>query len=320
MNDKISIEMEQPLQLTIFGQNLNLIVIAIILFGLVFSFSYWYQSRFKMKPIAIFDVIVVGLVFSILISRILSVLIHLEYYALDVWQVFNIFDKGFIYIGVFFGLIVSTNIVYSNSKREKDYYQYLEKIIISYALAIIPLLLLVTLGGKMLGIELQDGERMPVNLFRIGYNFLFIIIWLIVKKNNNYRGVIIPIYLMLFGLVEFILRMFSSGYSAYLFDVIDVQQFVAVIIFIIGLITLVTVNKPNNANNYKDRDAFTAQKRSRRQEFSYSSAGMLQSPRERFSLSYSKMQTSRDVKAKERFKIMQENVKRRLKKKNEKDI
>lgn len=306
--------MEQSTQIELVNDNVSLVMLAIISFIIIFTFSYWLQSRKKMKPIEIFDVVFISLSSAFIISRLLSVLINLNTYAGNIWQVFNFLDKNFIYLGVFLGLIISILIIYKNSSKEKGIITFLTKIIVSYSMAMVPLLLALMYSGKMIGIEVENGGTMPLNGIRVGYNVLFIIIWTIFHKSFKGKGLLAFLYIIVFTIIEFVLRFFSVGYSPYILNIVDLQQLVTIIVFIIGLLIFVTSNKVDATGDYYKNDFMQQPQRKKREEFVYSNNDMLQTPRERFSLSYSKMQKHSDTDAQNRLLSLQNKVKRRLKK------
>ncbi len=303
--------MEQPLQLTILNYNISLVVLGILVYILVFSFSYWYQSKRDMKPIEIFDVVLGALFLSLFFARLFSVLLNFGYYAKNIWLVFDLFDKNFLYIGVFFGLIIGVLLISKKSKQKKGFSVFLSKMVTSYVFGVIPLLLLLFFAGKMLGMNLEEGGRMPVALFRIGYNILYLIIWFILRKVVKNEGLFAGLYIILFSIIEFILRIFTQGYSPYILNVIDLQQIFSAILFVIGLILFIGSLGGGNLSRNRDVDTSNLVKREKRQSFTYSNNGLLQTTKERFSLSYSKMQPQNsDLDSKEKIKILRNRMRR----------
>lgn len=317
--------MQLPLQPTIQGVNISLILIGVFAFVLIYIFSYWMLSKAKMKPVQIFDTVFIALFMALVVARFLSVMFHFDDYADNLWGVFNLFDKNFFYIGIFLGLLVSVFLVFQNTNKEKDFYAFIEKTVISYAFAIIPLLLLVFLTGRMNGIAVNGGIaidmggvlRMPVNLFRIGFNVLFIILWFILRGVYNKKGIMSALYILLFGLLEFILRIFSSGYSAYLLNIIDLQQLAAIVIFIIGGISMFDATQLKTSVNLSRKRSDDNESLLRRQDFNSQRVYSAQTPKERFSLTYANIQDSKvngNLSPSERLRVFQNTIKRKIKK------
>lgn len=315
--------MQLPLQFTIQGVPISIVGIGVFLFIIIYTYTYWVLSRDKMRPVQIFDTVVVNLLISLLMARLLSVLFHFDSYADNFWQVFNVFDKNYFYIGIFLGQLLGTFLIFNYSNREKDFREFIAKVIISYIYAIIPLLVCILLSGKMLGIEVNGGfaiandgiMRMPVNIFRIAYNLIFLTLFLIFKGRKESHHVLLSMYVLVFALFEFILRFFSSGYSSYLFGAIDLQQFAATVIFIVGIIILFENSKTKQSYSFNRSIKGREDIPPRGQEFNYLRNNQTQTPQERFSLSYSKIQSTKtagDLTPQERLRALQNTLKRKI--------
>lgn len=310
-----------PISLTIGSFAISLVLIGVLLFVAIFLFCYWFQSKEKSSTLGFFDAAFLVLISGFIFSRIIGILDSLQVYLAELPLLFAFGDKQFAYTGVFLGLIMGVIIIFNLTAKEKDFHVFIEKVVISYVFAIIPLIILSFLDGEMLGVKIQNGfsiaysdgtMRMPINIFRVAYNLLFILVWALMGRKATQKGLFGYMYLILFGAVEFALRFFSEGFSPLIFNNFDFQQFASLISAITGIILLM--------NYYNIRIFKLAPKKEEEQllirkkfDFDYN-RNASRTTKDRFTMSYSSVKESTEtgeMSPQEKMRMLANTFKRR---------
>jgi hypothetical protein len=301
--------------------------IGVLIFILIFVFVFWNMGRARNSSSDSFDLALFSLLFAFLMSRGLAIINNYEYYFNGAGSIINVFDKNYLYSGIFLGLLISTYILFKWGNKEKDFYAFQEKVVVSYSFAIIPLLLVALFAGKMLGLVVQGDlaldytnglSRMPLNLFRITYNVLFLAIWIVIGRQTKRRGLFGLIFIMIFGGIEFMLRFFSNGYNPSVTNTMDISQLSELIAMMIGLLLLLNYYNFkifNLQSKHENRPKLTRQHFSNEQGIRGQHIDFTQ--KDRFSLSYNSIQDSvndNELNIKEKFRIWWNTFKRRFKK------
>ncbi len=314
-----------PLVLKIQGYNISLVLLGILIFVILFLFTFWILTEKRGKSIDSFDISWISLFFGFIISRIFAVFNNFEFYFQGGGSIINIFDKNFLYVGLFAGILFASFLIFKKTNKEKDLYKYLEKVVISYIVAVIPLLILVLLAGKMQGLIVsgnlaltyEDGvTRMPLNIFRVSYNFLFLLIWSVVGRQAKSKGSWGLIYLLIFGGIEFILRFFSNGYNQKILGLIDLSQLGFLIIALIGVLLLLSYYNLRVFNIQSKPEISQEVIRRKFNERQVVRGNQTNSQKERFSLSYSNIQdnvNNSELNMQEKLRIWWNTFKRRFK-------
>jgi len=259
--------------ITIADQKIHIIYLFAFLYLLVYVFVFWLQSRRDLKNNSIFDIAFITFLVSILVSRLLGMLSHLdEYRALgwnflpvgieqeqfvffknNPWTFFGIGDGNFLYIGLFFGVVLGVIILYLNSNQKKSVYLLFERLVITYCCAAVFILLGQYLGGIDLGatsenslsVVYPDGtHRYPLQLFQIGVLLLFLIFEFghkrILHTGQSSSRIRVFWFFVYFGMSEFLLRPLYNEYVQDFLETIDLTQLISLVILVLGLLLVFT--------------------------------------------------------------------------------
>lgn len=248
------------------------IFVAVLLFVLIFTLSFWSLSRKDLKNNPIFDIAVLTLIAALICSRLLGVLTNLEYYLSRGWSLFPFTEEGttiqffykmpwmllrlhdgnFVFIGVFLGMVIGLLFIYQNSNQKKTVYGLFDKLTLSYALASIFLLLGIYASGTSLGIQSDSAiaasvngvQRLPLQILQIVEVAVFLILYVLLRVLKLKRdGLLTFCFMITYGIGEFIIRKYSEGYTAEFFSKFDYYQLIALAISLMGLfVGLVLLN------------------------------------------------------------------------------
>ncbi|KXK26608.1 MAG: Prolipoprotein diacylglyceryl transferase [candidate division WS6 bacterium OLB20] len=253
----------------------------VYLFIVLFFFSYvllfWMVSRQTLKTNTIFDISIITLLIAIACGRILGMLSNMQEYlepgwsllpvsetdgAIRIaaqlpWSFIRLTDGNLSYIGIFLGLVLGMIFIYQNSNQRKTVYVLFDKLIVSYAIASVFLLLGIFLHGADIGaradaglvITYPDGTtRYPIQLIQIGLTAIFLVLIYVLNALGRLKaGLAASIYFLLFGVSEFMLRTLAAQYTPGLYGVIDYYQLVALILAAVGIILAVSQLLPERA-------------------------------------------------------------------------
>jgi prolipoprotein diacylglyceryltransferase len=314
--------MTLPIYFYIGDYQVSLPVAGIVLFAISFCFCFWVLSRRKLRSVLSFDVVIITLLMILLISRILAVINNLDQYLADITGVLDLFDKNFLMSGLVLTIVISSLLLYRSKPKELNFYTLLERLLISFAGSSVFLYAGLFLGGKLLGtvnngglsFPYEDGtRRLPIAIFGMLYNLLFLGFWLLMRKAKFKQGIFPAIFLMGYASIEFISRFFSNGYNPAILGIFDLSQLIYLLLLVIGIMIL---GNAYNINVITMPEKETAQEPVRKKfDIAYRSEPV--STRDRFSLSYSDIESStnsEDLTLKERFRSLNNTVKRKFRK------
>jgi len=241
-------------------------ILLLALFILIFIFLFWLVERRKLKYEAIFDISVGVLIGGGIGARILGILMSniaysektwsllpiarsheiVQYFNTIPWVFFNIFDKQLSYIGFLFGVIVVLIILYHNSNKSRSIYTIYDSVFTVLIPSLIVFLIASIFGQFDFGV-VQDGlpmgivylneelMRYPTQVIQISVLVILGIIFAGVYNKLKKDGLLTGVFLMVIGLLEFILRYKSEYFSPSYFNQVDLYQIISSIIFFFGL-------------------------------------------------------------------------------------
>ncbi len=252
-----------PIDLFAFNTRMSFSYLGFFLFLFVFIFSVYKIFKNELDPSSRFDLGFKTLFGSLLVARILAVLNNLGHYSSNWSEVFNVFDGKFLYSGLVLGIIIL--VIFFNSKLNKrlGYLFILDRLLISYIIAVIWLILGMVLDGHILGVvnygsfsfTYSDGlTRFPVGLLQIAYNVFAFILFIFLVRLKEKRGLISSIYLVLFASIEFVLRYFSANYEPIFFNLLDLYQIISLIIIVMSIFMIMSINKSGKIENNLEND------------------------------------------------------------------
>lgn len=246
-----------PLSVLAFDTKISFSFVGFFIFCLIFLFSVYKIFKNDLDPYTRFDLGFKTLLGMLVVSRVLAVINNLGLYESDWSQIFNLLDGKFLYSGLVLGII--TIVVFFNGKinRKIGYLYTLDRLLISFIYSIVFLILGMALDGRIMGIvnyggfgfSYADGlTRFPVVLIQIAYNIFCMVLFVLLVKLKEKRGLISAIYLITFSAIEFILRYFSANYEPVFFNLFDLYQIVSLIIIVVSIFFIISLNKNTNGN------------------------------------------------------------------------
>jgi len=241
-------------------------IILFLLFIVIFLFLFWLIERQQLKYEAIFDISVGVLIGGGIGARILGMVMSnikysekawsllpvarshyvIHYFNTIPWVFFNIFDKQLSYIGFLFGVVVVLIILYHNSNKSRSIYTIYDSVFTVLIPSLIIFLVASIFGQFDLG-TVQDAlpigilylneelMRYPIQLIQISVLLVIGIIFAGTYTKLKKDGLLTGIFLIISGLLEFILRYKSEYFNPKYFNQVDLYQMVSVIVFFFGL-------------------------------------------------------------------------------------
>ena len=233
-----------PLAFNLWNINIYWYAICIVL-GIVISLLLISKAKenYDIKFEDFLEILILSLVFGIIGARLYYVIFKFDYYKNNLTQIFNIRDGGLaIYGGIIFGAISAYCICKKKNVKVLDFFDYIS-----------PYLAFSQAFGRMgnffnieaYGIETKNLLRMGINS-NIGYIevhpcFLYelvacIIIFVflkIIQKNRKFKGEIISLYLILYGLIRYFIEGIRSD-SLMLLN-FKISQIISIVFIIIGM-------------------------------------------------------------------------------------
>jgi hypothetical protein len=159
-----------------------------------------------LKPVSIFDISLVNTVSVVLISRILGIIANynsyfavvgepstalesnMRWYKALPWNLFNVFDGGYIFGGLLLGLIFSTALVFVKVSQNKSFLYIMDRLVISFSITIIyNLIILILLRDSSINSYLSKNmvafEGMNIDTW--GIQILLLSIFLVLTRITN---------------------------------------------------------------------------------------------------------------------------------------
>ena len=188
------------------------------------------------------EILIVSLLFGIIGARLYYVIFRLDYYS-SLTQVFNISDGG---LAVYGGIIFGSGAAYFVCQKKKIN-------VINFFDYICPYLAFTQAIGRIgnffnveaYGIETKNFFRMgiynntkyievhPCFLYEFVICMVLFIILKIVQKNRNFKGQVLSLYLIIYGLARFFIE--GIRIDSLMFFNFRISQIISIIFIIIGL-------------------------------------------------------------------------------------
>jgi phosphatidylglycerol:prolipoprotein diacylglycerol transferase len=248
MTDNIAL----PISLNIGEYNIDLGLIGVVLFSLVFLITLYIKLSKSIEIFEGFDFAFRTLIVMVITSRLLAIINNPNYYLSDLSQIINFQDGRFFYPGMLLGLIISVFFMSASLAKRIGYMNLLDATVKAYAYSALFLLFGYFLSARSLGIEFEgalgisylDGIiRFPSPLIQVLYTLVAAVILLVLPKNKTKSGIVAAIFIMLFSTVEFILRFFANGYDPIILGFIDLYQFIYLILLTFSILIFIRVNQ-----------------------------------------------------------------------------
>lgn len=251
--------------------------VGLLVFFIIFLYSVWKLQRAKTKESKIFDIVFVSTIIAAIVNRIVVVVANYDSYMIQGWNLLpfrEYFDEiqgnqvlWFVglpwsalslvpgqsaFVAIFFGLVVGLIIFFMNAKKFKKIYEVLDDVVISYAIAALPLLIAMHYAGAYVGREASgfmtfkyadEVSRYSLQLLQLLYfiGFLAIVYVLKYRKQVEKIGLFSAIFLLLHGLAELLIRYLAAGYDATILNTFDYYQLLCLILVLLGLFLLFSI-------------------------------------------------------------------------------
>jgi len=254
--------------------NLNFLTIFVLGFIVVYNAFFWYQSRNDLKNDVIFDISSVTLIAGAIVARILGMLNHIgdyqglswgilpvsevdgviQLFADPPWIFVKYFDNNTLFLGIVLGIVIGILFIYLNSNKAKSYLALFDRVVVSYLSSIWILLMGLFLFGAYKGvisdsafaISYDDGvSRIPVVLLQVVVVFVLLIISIVFKQRKSKNGLFSSIFLVVYGLFELFFQFLKEDHNSELFGVMNLYQFIAIILIVAGIYLFITVTQIN---------------------------------------------------------------------------
>jgi prolipoprotein diacylglyceryltransferase len=241
-----------PIQISFQSITLDPGVLGLILFILSVVY-YYYRFLYKqVETFAIYDQAFKTLFVMLIVARSLAVLNNLDYYVNDWTKVFDLTDGRIFYPGLLLGSVVSVFFFSSKMAAKTGFLNLLDQAVKIYSLSVIWLILGVFLSARSFGVVYEgwlaisytDGAmRFPLHIIQLVYNIAAFVIFLVVSKPGNRSGTAAAFYIMVYAALEFILRFFTSSFEPVIFNIIDLHQFIYLILLVFSIMVLLRINQ-----------------------------------------------------------------------------
>lgn len=246
-----------PTNLSLFDQGIDLGLVGISLFVIIYLVVFYTSLYKKYDPYSIFDHVFKTLIIAVIISRSLAIVNNLDRYVNDPLSIFLLTDQMFFYPGILLGVITSS-MFFSNKMAGKIGYMYLLDLTLrAYVISSVFLLLGFSLNGRISGVTYegpialmyQDGiKRFPYGFIQVIYNLISIFILFLLSRSSLKHGIPTAVYIIIFSGIEFILRFFSSEFIPVLLGVIDLYQFIYLVLLVFSILIFLRINQVQNIN------------------------------------------------------------------------
>ena len=171
-----------------------------------------------------------------------------------------------------------------------------------------------TLNHSNFSVLYDDGvQRLPIAFFPAIFNLLFLGFWFTIRKSKFKKGVVSAIFLMAYASIGFIARFFSNGYNPLILGVFDLSQLIYLLVLIFGTLILASAYDINVINMTGQSNGTEQVRKKFETRYDHEST----STRDRFSLSYSDIESSvriKDLTLKEKLRILGNKTKRKFRK------
>lgn len=293
-----------PINFSIFEFSIDWGIVGAFLFIGIYCFSIYQQLRGKLDPNRIFDHIFKSIILMVLIARILAIINNPNLYLNDPGSIFKLDDGKFFYPGMIFGLVLNVFFLSPIIAKKLGYLNLLDIGVKAYAYSVLWLLLGYFLSARIIGITYEgtftiqylDGiPRFPYAPIQIIYNLAAILILTIWHRKGVKGGVISAVYIMLFTAVEFILRFFANGFEPVIIGMIDLYQFIYLILLIFSILVFLRINQIQRSDLPEEFDLSEDLSEARTK---FDISGFKKdavSAKERFSLSYASAMNHRKI-------------------------
>ncbi len=219
------------------------------------------KEKFNIEYDFILENTVLAMFFGIIGARIYYVLFNLEYYINNFDQILNFRNGG---LAIYGGLILGAIAIFINCKLQK-------KDVLNFFDCIIPYVAIAQCIGRLgnffnveaygyetasifrMGINTINGymEVHPTFLYEMMSNFVIAISLLLLQRKRKYKGQVVLVYMMLYGLIRFFIEGIRTD-SLMIFN-FRVSQIVSLTILILSIIMLVINNIKNKAALSKEK-------------------------------------------------------------------
>lgn len=218
----------------------------VIIFGITLALLLIYntKNKYEIKYDDFLEIMLFVLAFGIIGARIFYVLFNLQYYMAEPLQIFNIRNGGLaIYGGIIFGAITA----YIMCQKKKIIFFNLCDLVVPY------LALAQSIGrlGNFFNVEAYGTETnifLRMGIFTdIGYKevhpcflyemiccFIIFIILKLFQKNQKFSGQILSIYLILYGVVRFLIEGLRA--DSLMINNLKISQIISSIFVVLGII------------------------------------------------------------------------------------
>ena len=218
----------------------------IIVFGIVISLflTYYSKNKYNIKYDDFLEIMIFVLVFGILGARGFYVLFNLNYYLSEPLQIFNLRNGG---LAIYGGIIVGAIVAYVICKKKQIKF-------LNFCDFTVPYLALTQGIGRLgnfinieaYGIETTSVFRMgiftdvgymevhPCFLYELVGCFITFILLKLCQKNQKFAGEILSIYLILYGVIRFLIEALRAD-SLMLYN-FKISQIVSSFFVVFGII------------------------------------------------------------------------------------
>lgn len=218
----------------------------IIVFGIILSLilMYYSKNKYGIKYEDFIEIMIFALVSGIIGARVFYVLFNLDYYLQEPLQIFNIRNGG---LAIYGGIIFGAGIAYLICKKKKISF-------LNFCDFIVPYLVLTQGIGRLgnfinmeaYGIETNSIFRMgiftetayievhPCFLYEMLGCFIIFTILKLLQKNQKFSGEILSFYLVLYGIIRFIIEGLRAD-SLMMYGV-KISQIISLIFVAFGII------------------------------------------------------------------------------------
>jgi len=232
---------------------IHTVFVGALLFILVYLFMFWTLSRKDLKNNSIFDIAFITLFTGLLGARLLGMIskgasylekgwsflpltdsedkTRIELFRSLPWSFFRFNDSNFVFVGLFLGIVIGLLIIYQNSNQKKGIFILFDRIVVTYAFAVLFLLAAIQYAGISRGIAVEnfllvDREgRYALQLIRIIVIAVFLLVYVFSRKKLfRKEGSATVIFMLIYGVSEFILRGLAEGYAASILGRVDYYQ------------------------------------------------------------------------------------------------
>lgn len=295
--------------------------IGLIMFSVLFIYGLWRLQKSKTKESKIFDIAFVSIVFAGIFNRIIVVIANYDAYLIQgwsflpfkeyldpvlgnqiqwlaglPWSALVIVPGQSAFIANFCGILLGLLVFFMNAKKFKKIYDVLDDVVLSYAVAILPLLIAMHFAGTYVGREdsgfmtfdYADGvTRYSLQLFQILYllGFFALIYSLKYRWHLEKIGLFSAVFLLLHGLAELLIRYLVADYDPAILNTFDYYQVLCLILVLLGLFLIFSI--------WQDFGQTATQERIQPSANTFRSIGG--GGKERFNMSFAKFQTSKKI-------------------------